>query len=65
MEFEEGDRVVFSDPHSDFDGERGTITQVTETMFGDRNYTVSFEDGQEVGVPETSLDPAEEEHEEE
>jgi hypothetical protein len=27
-------------------------------MFGDVNYTISFEDGQEAGVPEDSLEAA-------
>ncbi len=59
MSFEEDDRVILHDKHSEFDGEEGTITQVVETMFGDPNYTVSFEDGQEQGVPEDSLESAE------
>ena len=59
MSYEEDDRVVLSDPHSDHDGEEGRITQVMETMFGDSTYTVSFEDGQETGVPEDDLTPAE------
>ena len=29
-------------------------------MFGDANYTISFEDGQEAGIPEDSLEAAEE-----
>lgn len=61
MSFEEDDRVVLSDEHSEFDGEEGVITQVIETMFGDRNYTVSFEEGQETGVPESALSPADDE----
>ena len=60
MTFEEDDRVVLHDEHSEFDGEEGTITQVVETMFGDATYTVSFEEGQEQGVPEDSLEAAEE-----
>jgi hypothetical protein len=32
-----------------------------ETMFGDENYTVSFEDGQEPGVSADQLDAADEE----
>jgi hypothetical protein len=55
-EFEKEDRVVLSDEHSDFDGETGTITQVMETMFGDATYIVSFEDGQEQGVPADQLE---------
>ena len=58
MAFEEDDRVILHDEHSDYDGEEGTVTQVVETMFGDENYTVSFEDGQEAGVPEDNLEAA-------
>ena len=61
MSFEEDDRVVFSDKHSEFDGQEGVITQVIETMFGDKNYTVSFDEGQETGVPESALSPVEDE----
>ena len=61
MTFEEGDQVVLSDKHSEYDGEVGTVTQVVETMFGDANYTVSFEDGKEAGVPEEALEEAPEE----
>lgn len=60
MTFEEDDTVVLSDKHSEYDGEEGTITQVVETMFGDATYTVSFEDGEEAGVPEDSLETPEE-----
>lgn len=60
MSYEEDDRVVLSDPHSEYDGQEGRITQVMETMFGDATYTVSFEEGQETGVPEDDLTPAEE-----
>jgi predicted heme/steroid binding protein len=60
MAFEEDDTVVLHDEHSDYDGQEGTITQVVETMFGDANYTVSFEDGQEQGVPEDNLEAVEE-----
>ncbi|MDZ7850564.1 MAG: DUF1918 domain-containing protein [Halodesulfurarchaeum sp.] len=56
MAFEEDDEVRLIDEHSEYDGEIGTITQVVETMFGDANYTVSFEDGQEAGVPEDHLE---------
>ena len=58
MSFEEDDRVVLSDKHSEFDGEVGTVTQTMESMFGDVTYTISFEDGQETGVPEDSLEAA-------
>ncbi|MFB6072434.1 MAG: DUF1918 domain-containing protein [Halobacterium sp.] len=60
MSFEEDDEVVLHDKHSEFDGETGTVTQVVETMFGEPNYTVSFEDGQEAGVPADNLELAEE-----
>jgi hypothetical protein len=60
MTFEEDDRVILHDEHSDYDGEAGTITQVMETMFGDATYTISFDDGQETGVPEDSLEAVEE-----
>lgn len=65
MTFDEGDRVVLHDEHSDFDGESGRITQVMETMFGDATYTVSFDDGQETGIPEDLLEPAPEEDDDE
>ncbi|SFC35557.1 hypothetical protein SAMN05444422_107169 [Halobiforma haloterrestris] len=60
MSFEEDDHVVLHDEHSEFDGETGTITQTMESMFGDVTYTVSFEDGQEAGVPEDALEAADE-----
>ena len=60
MSFEKGDTVILHDEHSEFDGEVGTVTQKMETMFGDATYTVSFDDGQETGVPADQLDPAEE-----
>lgn len=59
MSFEEDDRVVLHDEHSEYDGETGTVTQVMETMFGDETYTVNFEDGQESGVPEDALEAGE------
>ncbi len=59
MSFEKDDHVVLHDEHSEFDGETGTITQTMESMFGDVTYTISFEDGQETGVPEDSLEAAE------
>jgi len=58
MDFEEDDTVVLHDKHSEFDGQTGTVTQVVETMFGDATYTISFDDGQEVGVAADQLDPA-------
>ncbi|MEE6208805.1 DUF1918 domain-containing protein [Salarchaeum sp. III] len=61
MSFEEGDAVVLHDEHSDYDGETGEITQKVETMFGDANYTISFDDGQEAGVPEDNLEAVEDE----
>lgn len=63
MSFEEDDTVVLRDKHSEFDGEAGTVTQVVETMFGDATYTVSFEEGQETGIPEEQLEAAEEDEE--
>lgn len=60
MAFEEDDTVILHDAHSEYDGEEGTVTQVVETMFGDANYTVSFEDGQEQGIPEDSLESVDE-----
>ncbi|MFB6302289.1 MAG: DUF1918 domain-containing protein [Haloferacaceae archaeon] len=60
MSFEDGDRVVLHDKHSEHDGEVGTVTQVMETMFGDNTYTVNFEDGQEAGVPADALEAADE-----
>ena len=61
MSFEEDDRVVLHDEHSEHDGKVGVVTQVVETMFGDETYTVSFEDGQEVGIPADDLEPEEDE----
>ncbi|MFC7154668.1 DUF1918 domain-containing protein [Halomarina halobia] len=63
MAFEEDDRVVLHDQHSEFDGETGTVTQVVENMFGNATYTVSFEDGQEQGVAEDSLEAVAEDEE--
>lgn len=63
MSFEEDDTVILHDEHSDYDGQEGTVTQVMETMFGDSTYTVSFEEGQQAGVPEDSLEAAEEDEE--
>ena len=56
MSFEEDDTVILHDEHSEHDGEEGVITQVMETMFGDANYTVSFDDGQEAGISEDALE---------
>jgi len=58
MTFEKGDTVVLHDKHSEFDGEVGEITRVSETMFGDENYTLRFEDGQEAGVPADAIEAA-------
>jgi hypothetical protein len=63
MSFEKGDSVVLRDEHSDYDGQVGEVTQVMETMFGDENYTVSFEDGQEAGIPAEDLEAADEDEE--
>lgn len=59
MSFDEDERVVLDDDHSEFDGQEGRVAQVMENMFGDATYTVSFEDGQETGIPEDDLSPAE------
>jgi hypothetical protein len=59
MSFEEDERVVLHDDHSEYDGETGTVTQVMETMFGDETYTVNFEEGQESGVSADALEAAE------
>ncbi|SEQ05120.1 DUF1918 domain-containing protein [Natrinema salaciae] len=65
MSFEEDDRVVLHDEHSEFDGETGTVTQTMESMFGDVTYTVSFDDGQETGVPEDDLEATDDDADEE
>ncbi len=59
MSLEEDDTVILHDEHSEHDGEEGVVTQVMETMFGDANYTVSFDDGQEAGISEDALEPVE------
>ncbi|PGF17623.1 DUF1918 domain-containing protein [Natrinema sp. CBA1119] len=64
MSFEEDDRVVLHDEHSEFDGETGTVSQTMESMFGDVTYTISFDDGQEAGVPEDDLEAADDADEE-
>jgi hypothetical protein len=56
MAFEKGDTVVFHDKHSEYDGETGEVTQVSETMFGDSTYIVEFDEGQEAGIAEESLE---------
>lgn len=61
MSFEDGDRVVLHDEHSEYDGEEGTVTQVMETMFGDENYTVTFDNGEEAGISADALEPIEDE----
>jgi hypothetical protein len=60
MSFEKDDTAVLHDKHSDYDGETGTVTQVVDNMFGDATYTISFEDGQETGVPEDDLEAVDE-----
>jgi hypothetical protein len=65
MSFEEDDRVILHDQHSEYDGEEGTITQVMETMFGDATYTINFEEGQETGVPADQIEAVEEPEEDE
>jgi hypothetical protein len=58
MDLEKGDSVVLHDKHSEFDGEVGEITQVSETMFGDATYSVRFDGGKEAGLPADALEPA-------
>ncbi|RXK51295.1 DUF1918 domain-containing protein [Halorientalis pallida] len=65
MSLEEDDTVILHDEHSEHDGEEGKVTQVMETMFGDANYTVSFDDGQEAGISEDALELVEEADDEE
>jgi len=65
MAFEKGDDVVFHDQHSEYDGETGEVTQVSETMFGDNTYIVQFEEGQEAGIPEDALEAADADDEDE
>jgi hypothetical protein len=60
MAFEKGDKVVLHDEHSDFDGETGEVSQVSETMFGDATYIIQFDEGQEAGISEDSLEAADE-----
>ena len=60
MGFEKGDAVIFHDKHSEYDGEAGEVSQVSETMFGDNTYIVQFDEGQEAGIPAGSLEAAEE-----
>jgi hypothetical protein len=64
MSFDEGDTVQLHDEHSEYDGETGIVDQVMDTMFGDATYTVSFEDGQETGVPADALEVAADEDDE-
>ncbi|AFK18969.1 DUF1918 domain-containing protein [Haloferax mediterranei ATCC 33500] len=61
MSFEKDDKVVLNDKHSEFDGETGTVTQVIESMFGEPTYTISFDEGQEVGIAEDQLEAADDE----
>lgn len=58
MAFEKGDSVVLHDEHSEYDGQTGEVTQVSETMFGDATYIIQFEEGQEAGIAEDSLEAA-------
>lgn len=61
MSFDEGDQVVLHDKHSEYDGQSGTISQVIENMFGGATYTVMFDEGQEQGLAEDSLERLEDE----
>ncbi|MFQ3320017.1 MAG: hypothetical protein ACI8UR_002012 [Natronomonas sp.] len=63
MAFEKGDDVILHDKHSEYDGEVGEVSQVSETMFGDNTYIVQFEEGQEAGIAEESLEAADEDEE--
>jgi hypothetical protein len=58
MAFDKGDSVVLHDEHSEFDGQTGEVTQVSETMFGDATYIIQFEDGQEAGISEDAIEAA-------
>jgi hypothetical protein len=60
MSFEKGDTVLFDDKHSEYDGETGEVTQISETMFGDNTYIVEFEEGQEAGIAEEALEAVDE-----
>ncbi|MFC7227136.1 DUF1918 domain-containing protein [Salinirubellus salinus] len=64
MAFEKGDTVVLHDEHSEFDGQTGEVTQVSETMFGDATYIIQFDEGQEAGISEDAIEAAEQEDEE-
>ena len=64
MAFEKGDAVVLHDEHSEFDGQTGEVTQVSETMFGDATYIIQFEEGQEAGISEDAIEAADDEDEE-
>ncbi len=65
MVLEEGSRVILHDIHSKHNGEIGTIKSIVQTMFGTSNYSVEFEEGQEAGVGEKSLEELIDELEEE
>jgi hypothetical protein len=65
MAFEKGDAVVLHDEHSEFDGQTGEITQVSETMFGDATYIIQFEEGQEAGISEDAIEAADSDADEE
>jgi hypothetical protein len=58
MSFEKGDTVVLHDEHSEYDGQVGEISQVSETMFGDATYMIQFDDGQEAGISEDAIEAA-------
>ncbi|POG54689.1 DUF1918 domain-containing protein [Haloferax sp. Atlit-12N] len=65
MSFEKDDKVVLHDKHSEYDGETGTVTQVIESMFGEPTYTISFDEGQEVGIAQDQLEAADGDDEDE
>jgi hypothetical protein len=58
MSFEKGDTVVLNDEHSEYDGQVGEVSQVSETMFGDATYMIQFDDGQEAGISEDAIEAA-------
>lgn len=58
MSFEEGDAVVLRDEHHEKDGEEGEVVTVSETMFGDQNYTIEVDDERIAGLGEDQLDDA-------
>ncbi|MDY6778985.1 MAG: DUF1918 domain-containing protein [Halobacteria archaeon] len=58
MGFEKGDKVVLKDKHHDKDGEEGEVVEISETMFGDENYTIEVEGERIAGLGESQLEEA-------